>query len=299
MNTVVITGANSGLGYECAKNILMSGGEYHIVMACRDSEKARVAQTALVNETGADSKNIHVMELDLSSLQSVRDFSKEFMARSLPPLYAVVCNAGIAGTRSGKTVDGYELVFGTNHLGHFLLTNLLLPSFTEKGRIAVVSSDMHNPPGGISYPGANVLADPEADIGNRYPLSKLCNLYFTYALSRKLADLKKPITVNALNPGLMPETNLSAGYKGRFTKEYLESVKDMMGSLSESSKALAAMVTEPYFGTVTAKYNDRGRVVPSSELSYNIENQNDLWETSVRLTGLKSRETFPELVNGK
>ena len=294
MKTVIITGANSGLGFECAKNILSTETEYFIIMACRNPEKAEEAKSALIRETG--NKNVEVMGLDLSSLQSIRSFAKDFANASLPPFFGIVCNAGIASTHTGKTVDGYELVFGTNHLGHFLLTTLLLPRLMDNGRIVIVSSDMHNPPGGITYPGAKILADPENGLSNKYPLSKLCNLYFAYELSRKLAQMQKPITVNSFNPGLMTDTNLSAGNKARFTKDFLESVKDMIGSLPVSSKALAKMITEPYFGEVTAKYNDRGNEVPSSELSYNIENAVELWETSVSLTGLQSDDTLSELL---
>ena len=206
MKTVIITGANSGLGYECAKNILSTETEYFIIMACRNPEKAEEAKAALISETG--NKNIEVMGLDLSSLQSVRNFAKDFDNATLPPLYGIVCNAGIAGFHAGKTVEGYELIFGTNHLGHFMLTNLLLPRLIDNGRIVIVSSDMHNPPwGSITYPGAKILADPENGLNNKYPLSKLCNLYFAYELSRKLAKIQKPITVNGFNPGLLTDTN--------------------------------------------------------------------------------------------
>ena len=115
---------------------------------------------------------------------------------------------------------------------------------------------------------------------------------FAYELSRKLVQMKKLITVNAFNPGLMTDTNLSAGNKSRFTKDFLESIKERLGSLPVSSKALAEMITEPYFGEVTAKYNDRGNVVLSSELSCNTQNQNDLWQTSVNLTGLQAEDIF-------
>ena len=118
---------------------------------------------------------------------------------------------------------------------------------------------------------------------------------FAYELSRKLVQMKKLITVNAFNPGLMTDTNLSAGNKVRFNKEFLESVKDIICSVPVSSKALAEMITKPYYGQVTAKYNDRGNEVPSSKLSYNIENAVELWETSVSLTGLQRQDVESRL----
>ena len=293
MKTVIITGANSGLGYECAKNILLAGDEYNIVMACRNPKKAEEAKMKLVDET--KNKNIHVLELDLASLLSVKGFITNLKSTQLPPIFGLVCNAGISGIHKGITAEGYELIFGTNHLGHFLLANLLLPSIEEGGRIVVVSSDMHNPPGGLIYPGAKSLANPDNQMDNKYPQSKLCNIYFTYELSKRLSQMERQITVNTFNPGLITETNLSGPNKERFTDEFLARFADWIGSLPKSSKALADMITEPYYGEVSGKYNDRGNEVPSSELSYNIENAVELWETSLSLTGLQSEDTLAVL----
>lgn len=294
MKTIIITGANSGLGFECAKNILLDGPDYYIVMACRNLKKAKEAKMALIDET--KNRNVQVMELDLSSLVSVKRFVTNFRSAQYPPLFGLVCNAGIAGNHVGLTAEGHELIFGTNHLGHFLLTNLLLPSIMDSGRIAIVSSDMHNPPGGLTYPGGKTLADPDNQLGNKYPQSKLCNLYFTYELSKRLRQLGKQITVNAFNPGLLTSTNFSGGNKARFTEAFLLMIADRIGSLPVSSNALADMITQSYYGEVSGKFNDRGNEVPSSELSYNIENAIELWETSVSLTGLKSQDTLFELL---
>ena len=294
MKTIIITGANSGVGFECAKNILLAGSEYYIVMACRNSEKAEKAKMELINETG--NKNIQVMELNLASLLSVKSFITFFKNAQHPPLFGLVCNAGISGNHKGLTAEGHELIFGTNHLGHFLLTTLLLPSIMGSGRIVMVSSDMHNPPGGLIYPGPKMLASPDNQLGNKYSQSKLCILYFTYELSKRLSQMKKKITVNAFNPGLITNTNFSQGHKERFTKSFLAKVADRIGSLPVSSKALADMITEPYYGKVSGKYNDRGNDVPSSELSYNIENAVELWQTSVSLTGLQNEDTLSGLL---
>jgi len=301
MKTIIITGANSGLGYECAKNILLAGAEYYVVMACRNPKKAEEAKMTLIDET--KNKNISVLELELSSFLSIKSFITKLKNAQLPPIFGLVCNAGISGNHRGVTAEGYELIFGTNHLGHFLLTNLLLPSIEDGGRIAIVSSDMHNPPGGLIYPGAktlaspdNQIANPNNQIGSIYPQSKLCNIYFTYELSKRLSQMDRHITVNAFNPGLLIETNFIGGSKERFTEDFLARFADRIGSLPVSSKALADMITEPYYGKVSGKYNDRGNEVPSSKLSYNIENAVELWETSVSLTGLQSEDTLSGLL---
>lgn len=290
MKTIIITGANSGLGFECAKNILLKDPKYFIIMACRNAEKSEKAKQELIEKT--KNENVSVMELDLSSFDSIRKFVNNFKNMKYPPLYGIICNAGL-GTTNGITKEGFEIVFGTNHLGHFLLTNLLLPLIENNGRITVVSSDMHNPPQGeLTYPGAEALAYPDSDVNNRYSQSKLCNLYFTYELAKRLDKIGSNITVNAFNPGLIINTNFHENHAHRFTEDFLKSVSDRIGDLSESGKALADMTTKPYYGENTGKYNDRGEEKMSSELSYNAENAEKLWESSVKYTELKQEETI-------
>lgn len=272
--TIIITGANSGLGFSCAMNIAKASLEYQIILACRDSEKAEQAKELIVQETG--NQNIRPMELDLSSLKSVRRFVESVVSAQLTPVYGLVCNAGLGD--GGITKDSFELTFGVNHLGHFLLTNLLLPFMSEPGRIAIVSSDMHNPPGGLTWPGVKELIYPNKNLGSskRYSLSKLCNLYFTYELSRILKQTGRNITVNAFNPGLMTNTNLF-GDKSFFTDSFLRSVSDRVGSLEHSSKELADLITDPRYDRITGGYIDRGKEIPSSTLSYSLENAKELW----------------------
>ena len=294
MKTVIITGANSGLGFECAKNILLESQDYFIVMACRSIEKAEKAKSELIEIT--KNENISVMQLNLSSLNSVREFAKDYEKAQYPPLFGIVCNAGISNSNGGTTEDGFDMIFGTNHLGHFLLTTLLLPLIKGDGRITVVSSDMHNPPNGLTYPGVEVLADPDSEINDKYSQSKLCNLYFTYELTGKLSEIGENITVNAFNPGLLTDTNFHVNSNRHFTEEAMKMFVDRVGVLSESGKALGDMVTKPYYGEHTGKYNDRGKEIPSSELSYNKENAEKLWESSVNYTKLQNEETLDGLL---
>ena len=294
MKTIIITGANSGLGFECAKNILLENPGYFIVMACRSIEKAEKSKSELIKMT--KNENIAVMELNLSSLNSVRKFAENFKQAGYPPLFGIVCNAGISNSNVGVTEDGFDIVFGTNHLGHFLLTVLLLPLIEENGRITVVSSDMHNPPNGLTYRGAEELAHPASKINDIYSQSKLCNLYFTYELAGRLSEMGRKITVNAFNPGLLTDTNFHVNSTRSFSEDFMKKVADRIGYLSESGKALADMVTKPYYGENTGKYNDRGEDIPSSELSYNAENAKKLWESSVNYTKLQKDETLDGLL---
>ena len=285
MKTIIITGGNSGLGLETAKHIAGSGSDYAVILSCRNIEKGNSAAEAIMNETG--NKNIRAVLLDLASLESVR----EFAARIEAPVHALDNNAGISGSSAGLTVDGIDAVFQSNHLGHFLLTNLLLPKMTDDARILNISSDMHNPPyGALTWNGTEALAHPAEDLGNaRYFYSKLCNLYFTYELDRRLRAENSRITCNALNPGFMPATNLQAG--GTLTQEMIERVKRTMpercGDLGVSSRAAADILTREEFAGVSGKYFSMGtEAVKSSELSYSAENARELWEASVKLCGL-------------
>ena len=284
MKTIIITGGNSGLGFETAKRIVMTGGDYSVVLACRNVEKGFSAAQRLFQETG--SKNIRVMQLDLDSLQSVREFAEKIKA----PVYALDNNAGISGNNSGLTVDGIDSVFQSNHLGHFLLTNLLLPKMADDARILNISSDMHNPPQGhLTWHGVEYLAHPSEDLGSaRYLYSKLCNLYFTYELDRRLHAKNSHITCNALNPGFMPTTNLQAG--GTLTQEQIDYVRRTMpercGDLGTSASAAAELLTSEEFAGISGKYYSMSTTPKdSSELSYNVENARELWEESAKLCG--------------
>ena len=284
MKTIIITGGNSGLGFETAKRIAMTGGDYSVVLACRSIERGASAAQRLFEEIG--SRNIRVLQLDLASLDSVREFAAKINA----PIYALDNNAGISGNNAGLTVDGIDSVFQSNHLGHFLLTNLLLPKMTNDARILNISSDMHNPPqGALVWFGTEALAHPSDDLGSaRYFYSKLCNLYFTYELDRRLRAKGSRITCNALNPGFMSNTNLQPG--GTMTLEAVNWVKQNMpervGDLAKSSSAAAELLTSEEFAGVSGNYfNMSTNAKASSELSYNMENARELWEASERLCG--------------
>ncbi|MBC1576669.1 SDR family NAD(P)-dependent oxidoreductase [Listeria seeligeri] len=295
--TIMITGGNSGLGFAAAKIIASRYKDYQLILACRNLEKANMAVNELQKST--DNQNIIAMELDVSSLHSVRKFVANFQTADLGLLDGILCNAGINGNNTGLTKDGFDVVFETNHLGHFLLTNLLVPFMREDGRIVLVSSDMHNPPGdNLTWPGVPALAYPSESLNThfiRYSYSKLCNLYFTYSLVEKLAYMKSKITVNAFNPGLLTTTNFAPD-KSRFTEEFMKQIEDRIGTLEVSSEALANLMTDSKYDYVTGKYFDRGVEILSSPLSYDENNRTELWKKSIAYTDLKVTETLPELV---
>jgi len=284
MRTIIITGANSGLGFETAKKIA-SHKDYEVILACRNLDKANVARNEIIKETG--NENIIPIELDTSSLQSVRNFVSSFKKLN-KKIYGLINNAGISPMgHDGLSVDGIEIVCATNYLGHFLLTNLLLPYLEDQAKIFNVTSDMHNPPGGITWMDPELLFHPTANDRKKYSYSKLCNIYFTYELDEILRKENSNILVNAFNPGMM-NTNFSGGHNSKARTAMVKlTMPERVGDLNKSSTALAKLVTDDKFQD-TGKYYDRStNYIDSSELSYNLQNRKDLWQKSILITGLK------------
>ncbi len=285
MKTVVITGANSGLGFETAKKTAKNR-DFRVILACRNMEKGKKAEEEIIRETG--NENVAAMQLDTSSLESVRAFAKKVIAQE-GKVDVLVNNAGIGGSApSGLTEDGFDIVFATNHLGHFLLTLLLIPVMPDGAKIFSVSSDMHNPPGGIEWKGVEALAHPTEEDRNRYAASKLCNVYFIHELHRRLAAAGKKITANAFNPGFMADTNFTKGRGKEMEPRIRTQWPERIGDLAESSDALAKLVTEDTLAYISNAFFDRStRAIFTSALSYNEENEKELWEASMRYTGIE------------
>ena len=168
MNTAIVTGANTGLGFECAR-ALAETNDWHVIVACRSADKGREAVKRLLAQTRRSENDIEAMTLDLASLESVRDFARNYAAERRPPLRALVCNAATQIV-SGRTFtkDGFETTFGVNHLGHFLLVNLMLAQMMPPARIVIVSSGTHDPAQTTGMPPpiyrrARFLARPDED----------------------------------------------------------------------------------------------------------------------------------------
>ena len=288
MRTIIITGANSGLGFETAKKIAKDKN-YQVILACRNIDKGSNAKEEIATITG--NNNVKVLELDTSSLKSVRNFVEEFKKLN-KKIYGLINNAGISPMgHDGNSVDGVEIVCATNYLGHFLLTNLLLPYMENNSKILNVTSDMHNPPGGIEWKDPNTIFHPVENDRRKYSYSKLCNIYFTYELDEILRKDNSNILVNAFNPGMM-NTNFSGGHHSKARTAMVKlTMPERLGDLDKSSTALAELVVNDEYKD-SGKYYDRStNYINSSELSYNVENRKDLWDKSISITGLEEMET--------
>lgn len=201
---VIITGGNSGIGKETALDLAGRGAKTYI--ACRNPVKCETARNEIVNST--QNQNVFGLQLDLSSFESIHNFSRNFheLERKLDIL---INNAGTVASKRTLTKEGFEMDFGVNHLGHFLLTNLLLDLIkaAAPSRIIVVSSEMH------------FFADFRQDDLNyenrtyswmrAYANSKLANLLFSNELSKKL--MYDGVAVNALHPGVV-NTKVAASF---------------------------------------------------------------------------------------
>jgi retinol dehydrogenase-12 len=195
--TFLVTGGNAGVGYATAIDLARRGGRVHI--AGRSKEKCEAAVASIKAATGSD--QVFLVMLDLASLDSVRAGARAFLALD-EPLQVLINNAGVGGQR-GLTSDGFELHFGVNHLGHFLLTQLLLPRITESGpgaRIVVVSSDSHYQAKGIDF--GKLRSRTRTVTGLReYSVSKLANVLFSAELARRLSGTG--VNTYCLHPGVV------------------------------------------------------------------------------------------------
>jgi NAD(P)-dependent dehydrogenase (short-subunit alcohol dehydrogenase family) len=296
---VIITGATSGLGLECARALLDSDPSWHLVLPVRDPGRG----AATVAELG-EPLRCTVMQMDLASLASVRAFTDEIRDASLPPLHAIVCNAGlqvVSGTE--WTADRVEMTFGVNHLGHFALVHGLLDVLAQPARILVVSSGTHDPTKhtGMPHPrytSAADLAHPaesaDVDGRRRYTTSKLCNVLYAYELDRKLGLRPGGVTVNAFDPGLMPGSGLARDYSplGRLAWRYLFPalrVLPNVNSTRASGRHLAALATDARFDGVSGQYFEGRQPIKSSVDSYDRDKARDLWETSEALMAKVSK----------
>lgn len=194
--TAIVTGANTGIGYETARALAHKGA--HVVLACRDLQKANVAVERIASEKPAGS--VRARELDLSDLESVRRFSEQF-AGEHERLDLLINNAGVMVPPASTTRQGFELQLGTNHLGHFALTGRLLPLLrrTPGARVVVVSSTAHNF-GRIDFDDLD-FTRRGYNAWRAYGQSKLANLLFALELQRRLAAAGDDLIVTAAHPG--------------------------------------------------------------------------------------------------
>ena len=286
--TVVVTGANSGIGWQAAKQFAARGAR--VVLACRDVERAKQAADRIVS-ANADA-DVEVAELDLADMTSVRAFGEQWH----DPLDLLVNNAGVmAPPTRASTRDGFELQFGTNHLGHFVLTGLLLPSLlaTDSPRVVTVCSLAHHSgrPDVVNGNSGGAYRAQQA-----YSNSKLANLLFAMELQRRATAQDLPLASTAAHPGLC-STGLVADREGMGANRIVRAfgpvfVKAFTQSATAGARStlFAATVAEPGSYTGPQRFGEtRGPVGPAkvSALAQDDVLARRLWSISVELTGFR------------
>jgi NAD(P)-dependent dehydrogenase (short-subunit alcohol dehydrogenase family) len=290
--TVIVTGANTGIGYHTAAALAFSGA--HVVLAVRNLEKGNAALARIVAAAGRKDTHVDVtlQELDLGSLDSVRQAARALRA-SYPRIDLLINNAGVMWTPKGVTADGFELQFGTNHLGHFALTGLLLDHLlpVRGSRVVTVSSLGHRLRAAIHFD--DLQWEHSYSRVGAYGQSKLANLLFTYELQRRLADAAAPTVALAAHPG-GSNTELARNLPGIF--QPLNFVLGPILFQSPENGALPTLraATDPtaagaqYYGPDgLGEQRGNPKLVKSSGQSHDADLQRRLWSVSEELTGVR------------
>ncbi|GAA5157691.1 SDR family NAD(P)-dependent oxidoreductase [Pseudonocardia eucalypti] len=283
----VVTGANTGLGLETARALATHGAS--VVLAVRNLDKGKDAAARIT--AAAPGADVTVQELDLSSLASVRAAAGELNSR-YERIDLLINNAGVMYTPKSKTADGFELQFGTNHLGHFALTGLLLDRVLAApgSRVVTVSSIGHRIRASIHF--NDLQLDRDYGRVTAYGQAKLSNLLFTYELQRRLAARGDDAIAVAAHPGAS-NTELA-----RNSPRPLVVLANVLGPLFTQSAAMGALpslraATDPgvrggeYYGP-DGLGETRGypKLVKSSARSHDVEVARRLWTVSEELTGV-------------
>jgi NAD(P)-dependent dehydrogenase (short-subunit alcohol dehydrogenase family) len=268
---VMVTGANSGMGKEISLGLARMGAT--LTMVSRDRERGESARDDVQSKTG--NPKIELLTADLSSQQSTRQLVREFESRH-DRLHVLVNNAGMSLPKRQETVDGLETVFATNHLGPFLLTNLLIPLLTASApsRIVTVSSAAHAM-GKIDF---GDLQSTHYNEIRSYNQTKLANVLFTYELARRLDGTG--VTANAVEPGFV-KTNLKVPFPYSI-------FSFMRGSAVDGAKPMLFLASSSEVEGVSGSFfNRQGVATQSSKPSHDEDVARRLWQVSSELTHLE------------
>jgi NAD(P)-dependent dehydrogenase (short-subunit alcohol dehydrogenase family) len=289
--TAVVTGASSGVGLEVARGLASRGA--HVVLAVRSTQRGQVCASAILKTSRRAS--LEVMALDLADMASIHRFA-EALGSKLEALDLLVNNAGVASASLRRTANGFELVFGTNHLGHFSLTGLLLPTVlvSPKARVVTVTSMAHAK-GHIDFD--NLDGSNGYEPARAYAQSKLANVLFAYELQRRLSAVGAEQISVAAHPG-WAATNMTVG-GGKDQQRMQDRLMRLMARRFAPSAAQGA---QPILYAATSGdvrggdfIGPSGRFgvggdparIRSSDRSYDEDLARGLWEVSERMTGVR------------
>ncbi|KAH1042881.1 hypothetical protein AAZX31_09G124300 [Glycine max] len=293
--TAIVTGTTHGIGTETARVLALRG--VHVIMAARDVIAAKAVKEAILKEI--PTAKVDAMELDLSSMTSVRKFALEYISSGLP-LNILINNAGISAFPFTLSKDNIELQFATNHLGHFLLTNLLLDTLKKtaseskkEGRIIIVSSDGHQ----YTYP-EGILFDKINDESSyqkwhAYGQSKLANILHANELTRLLKeDGIDNITANSLHPGAIMDTNI---YKPEINGPVPTDLINRLGSfllknIQQGAATTCYVALHPQVRGISGEYFSDNNLAKASSLAKDTNLAKKLWDFSMKTIDYNTHE---------
>jgi NAD(P)-dependent dehydrogenase (short-subunit alcohol dehydrogenase family) len=285
----MITGGNSGIGFATVNKLAKRG--LVVVLASRNQESSLQAIKRIQAQT-PDARVLSI-PLDLASFTAIRQCVAEFQSKGYP-LHILINNAGgsVPGKQASFTADGFELTFGTNHLGHFLFTNLLLEDLKRSApaRVINVSSELHNPEyargPAPDFDYANLKGEKYYHPQIFYRNSKLANMWFAYELQRRLVGTG--VTSNAVCPGFVPAA-IGARRKSPVARFFYGQIMSRMPfarSLELASSSYLYAATAPELEGIGGKFIVDGQEKRSSAESYDEEKARRLWELSWEWCGL-------------
>lgn len=276
----LITGANSGLGYQTALALAKMGAQ--VVMVCRNRAKGEAAQAEIKSKSGSSA--VDLLIADLSVQKSIRELAQTFKA-SYNRLDVLVNNAGLILGKRQVTADGYEQTFALNHLGYFLLTNLLLDTLkaSAPSRIVNVASQAERL-GELNFD--NLMLEKRYSSIRAYGMSKRANIVFSYELAKRLAGTG--VTVNCAHPGNV-RTNFGASMGGAMAagiKRFGSLFRMFMLSPEQGAQTIIWLASSPEVEGITGQYFSKKHPLKSAAQTYDPEVQEKLWKVSEQMTGV-------------
>ncbi|HEY1568742.1 MAG TPA: SDR family NAD(P)-dependent oxidoreductase [Solirubrobacteraceae bacterium] len=265
--TVLVTGANTGIGRAITEALAARGAT--VYMACRNQAKAAPVRDEIAAATG--NADLHLLSLDLADLPSVRACARAFLETGAP-LHVLVNNAGLAGKR-GMTASGFEVAFGTNHVGPFLLTNLLLERLRDSApaRVVTVASDAHYRVTGIDYETVHEPTRTRTAF-HEYSVSKLANVLHAQELARRVEG--SGVTTYSLHPGV-----IASDVWRQVPWPIRPLMKLRMGSTTDGAKTPVYCATDAELASQTGLYYEKCRVKAPGD-AVTATHAAELWERS-------------------
>jgi len=291
---VIITGGNSGIGKEVARVLALAHA--NVFIACRDKKKGEEAVADITQENSA--AVVKVLGLDLNSFASIEDFGKSWRALG-KPLHLLINNAGVNSLQPVLNADGFEPQYATNHLGHFLLTNLLVDSLKAAGKARVVSvaSDTHAlvpfelkaagtldvfKLGRFYFPGRFMA----------YAHSKSANILFAVELDRRFKDSRINAEAFSANPSLVVDTNLARNVvtPGSLPASILKSVMGLFSkTIPQGAATIVVAAVSPVLEGKGGVYVDHCQITPAAPYAADVETAKKLWELSAKQCRLEEK----------